>query len=63
MSGPNAEKIREELERLMREQVESLQRQTYLGITAEDSQQEKARLQRIRELSSDYLEALKTESP
>jgi succinate dehydrogenase/fumarate reductase flavoprotein subunit len=62
MSGPNAEKIREELERLMREQVESLQRQTYLGITPEELQQEKARLQRIRELSADYLEALTTES-
>jgi hypothetical protein len=63
MSGAKAEEIRGELERLMREQVESLQRQTYLGITEEELQLEKARLQRIRELSADYLEALKKTSP
>ena len=59
MNAADAEKIREELEALMREQVESLARQTYLGITEEEVAQERVRLQRIRELSADYLEALK----
>ena len=43
----------------MREQIESLARQTFLGITADELRGEKERLQRIREVSADFLEALK----
>jgi len=43
----------------MREQIESMKSQTFLGITPEDLLHEKERMQRIREASADYLEALK----
>jgi hypothetical protein len=59
MDGPSVEKLRDELERLMREHIESMKSQTFLGITAEDLRHEKERMQRIREVSADYLEALK----
>ncbi len=59
MDGPGIKEIRDELERLMREQLESLQEQTFLGISEEDLQKEKERLKRIRELSAEFLKALK----
>ncbi|MGA2389286.1 MAG: hypothetical protein ABSF97_10015 [Candidatus Sulfotelmatobacter sp.] len=59
MHGPTPKKIHEELARLMREQVESLANRTYLGITPEELNLERKRLQRIREVSADYLEVLK----
>ena len=59
MDRLSVEKLSLELERLMREQIESLARQTFLGITAEELLREKDRLQRIREVSADFLEALK----
>jgi hypothetical protein len=59
MDRPSPEKLRDELERLMREQIDSLASQTFLGITQDDMRQQKERLQRIREVSADYLEALK----
>jgi phage tail tape-measure protein len=59
MDGSNLEKLRDELSRLMREHIESMQERTFLGISPEDVQREKQRLQRIREVSADFLEALK----
>jgi hypothetical protein len=59
MDGPSVEQLRDELERLMREHIESTQKQTFLGITPEELLQEKERMQRIREVSADFLEALK----
>ena len=59
MDGSNLEKLRDELTRLMREHIESMQERTFLGISAEDVQREKQRLQRIREVSAEFLEALK----
>jgi hypothetical protein len=59
MDGPSVDKIRDELERLMKEHIESTQRRTFLGITPEEVLQEKARLERIREVSAEFLEALK----
>jgi hypothetical protein len=59
MDRPSVEKLSAELERLMREQIESLASQTFLGITSEELRREKERLQRIREVSADFLEALK----
>jgi hypothetical protein len=44
MDRPSVEKLSAELERLMREQIESLARQTFLGITAEELLREKERL-------------------
>jgi hypothetical protein len=63
MDRLSVEQLSEELERLMREQIESLARQTFLGITAEELAREKERLQRIREVSADFLEALKRIRP
>jgi hypothetical protein len=63
MDGPGIKEIRDELERLMREQIESLQEQTFLGISEKDLQTERERLRRIRELSAEFLEALKKIPP
>jgi hypothetical protein len=63
MDGQGIKEIRDELERLMREQIESLQEQTFLGISEKDLQKEKERLRRIRELSAEFLEALKKIPP
>ena len=63
MDGPSIEELRDELQRLMQEQIESLARQTFLGISPEEVRQEKKRLLRIREVSADFLEALKRMAP
>jgi hypothetical protein len=63
MDGPNVEELRDELERLMREHIDSMAKQTFLGISPEDLGQEKERMQRIREVSADFLEALKRLPP
>ena len=63
MDRPSVEKLSVELERLMREQIESLARQTFLGITSEELLREKERLQCIREVSADFLAALKRLPP
>ncbi|HWO39056.1 MAG TPA: hypothetical protein VNO32_60550 [Candidatus Acidoferrum sp.] len=59
MDGPSIEKLRDELTRLMREHIENMQKRTFLGVSPEDVQLEKQRLQRIREVSAEFLEALK----
>jgi hypothetical protein len=63
MDGANVEELRDELERLMREHIDSMAKQTFLGISPEDLRQEKERMQRIREVSADFLEALKRLPP
>jgi hypothetical protein len=63
MDRPGAKELGDELERLMREQIESLTKQTFLGINLEDLSREKLRLERIREVSADYLAALKETHP
>jgi hypothetical protein len=63
MDRPNVEELRDELERLMREHIDSMAKQTFLGISPEDLRQEKERMQRIREVSADFLEALKRLPP
>jgi hypothetical protein len=62
MDNRRLKQISDELERLMQEQVESLQRQTFLGITAEELSCERERLKQIREVSAEFLEALKKKS-
>ena len=44
MDGPNVEELRDELERLMREHIDSMAKQTFLGISPEDLRQEKERM-------------------
>ena len=63
MDGPNVEELRDELERLMRDHIDSMAKQTFLGISPEDLRQEKERMKRIREVSADFLEALKRLPP
>jgi hypothetical protein len=58
MDRPSVEQLSAELERLLREQIESL-RKTSLGISREELRRQKERLHRIREVSADYLAALK----
>jgi hypothetical protein len=62
MVRSNLKEISDDLERLMREQMESLQRQTFLGITEEEIDCERERLKHIREVSAEFLEALKKKS-
>ena len=51
--------ISEELERLMQEHMESLRRQTFLGISREELIRERERLKRIREVTAEFLQVLK----
>jgi hypothetical protein len=53
------QELRDELRRLMEEQVESLKAQTFGGISEEELRKEDDRLNRIREVSADLLLALK----
>jgi hypothetical protein len=59
MDGRSVKEIRDELERLMLEQVGSLNAQTFGGLSDEELREEDERLKRIRELSADYLSAVK----
>ena len=59
MDGRSTEEIRDELEEVMREQIESLQAQTFGGLSEEELREQQERLKRIRELSADYLSAVK----
>lgn len=60
MKDHSLQKIRDELDRLLREQLESLEAQTFGGISEELVEQDK-RLHRIREVSADFLSALKND--
>jgi hypothetical protein len=59
MSQRSANDLRRELDGLMREQVEGLKKQTFGGLQPEELQELEERLKRIRELSADYLAAMK----
>ena len=59
MDGRNLEEIRDELQRLMVKQVESLKAETFGGLSKEESREQDERLNRIREVSADYLSAVK----
>jgi len=59
MGNRSAKEISEELYRLMLEQMESLRKETFLGLTPKEVRRQQERLQRIREVSADFLAALK----
>ena len=63
MVGRSLNEIREELQRLMAEQMESLKAQTFGGASAEQLSEQDQRLKRIREVSADFLSALKNHLP
>jgi hypothetical protein len=59
MESRNAEELRDQLNRLLMEEIESLKKQTFGGLSPEELREQEVRLKRIRELSADYLAALK----
>ncbi|MGO8793623.1 MAG: hypothetical protein ACLQLC_02275 [Candidatus Sulfotelmatobacter sp.] len=63
MAGRSAEEIREELNRLLSEQIDSLKRQTFGGIEPAEMLEQEERLKRIREVSADYIAALRRMKP
>jgi DNA-binding MarR family transcriptional regulator len=63
MEVRGVKEIREELRRLMNEQAASLKKETFGGLSQEEIRQQDERLNRIRELSADYLAALKRNDP
>jgi hypothetical protein len=54
--------LREELRRLMEEQVDSLKAQTFGAISHKELRDQEERLKRIREVSADLLALLKENS-
>lgn len=63
MTDRTAKELREELNRLMKEQLEHIRNQTFTWLSQEEYRKEEARLERIREVSADYLNAVKTGLP
>jgi len=59
MDRRSAAVLRDELHRLMTEQMESLQKQTFTWLDEAELKQQEDRLKRIREVSADFLAALK----
>jgi hypothetical protein len=63
MDERSIKELQDELSRLMLEQIESLNKQTFVVLTPEELRQQVERLKRIRELSADFLAALKRNEP
>lgn len=63
MSGRTVEELREELTRLMREYIDSMSRETFVPLSQEEIRQQTDQMKRIREVSADYLAALKSNIP
>lgn len=63
MDERSVKELQEELARLMREQIDSLKKETFVGLSPEELRQEEERLKRIREVSADFLAALKRNGP
>jgi hypothetical protein len=60
--APFPARVSDELRQLMLEQIESLKKQTFGGLSREELSQQEARLKRIREVSADFFAALKRQS-
>lgn len=63
MTDRTAKELREELNRLMKEQLEHIRNQTFTWLSQEEYRKEEARLERIREVSADYLNAVRRGLP
>ena len=59
MAERSLEELRDELNRLMLEHIESVGNETFTGLNEEELRQREERLKRIREVSAGYLAALK----
>ncbi|HLZ40614.1 MAG TPA: hypothetical protein VKQ11_06625 [Candidatus Sulfotelmatobacter sp.] len=62
MERSTPSEIRDELQRLIQQQLESLRAQTFGGLSEEELREQDERLKRIRELTADYASALEDES-
>jgi hypothetical protein len=62
MNRRNVQELRDVLRRLMLEHIESLEKEMFGGLSKEDVRQQEERLRRIREVSADFLAALKREN-
>jgi hypothetical protein len=58
-NGTTIDRLRDELECLTKENIESIERQIFLGVSAGELGKHKERLERIREVSEAFVEALK----
>jgi hypothetical protein len=63
MAARTVEELGDELSRLMAEHVDHLKKRTFTWASEEEFQEQEARLRRIREVSADYLSALKRTRP
>jgi hypothetical protein len=59
MESRSAEDMRDELNRLTLEHIESLKTETFLGTSEKALLEREERLKRIRKVSADFLAALK----
>lgn len=59
MAERGIEEIRAELERLMLKQVDMLKKQAFVGLSEKELHEQRELLKRIREVSADYVAALK----
>lgn len=57
--GRVPQEIRDELQRLLAEQMENLKRHTFGGLSKDELDKEDELLHRIREVSAEYLAVLK----
>jgi hypothetical protein len=62
MTGSRSDELRDELNVLMAEHIESVKTQTFGGLDETGLRQQEQRLRKIREVAADYLAALKGES-
>jgi hypothetical protein len=59
MARQSEAEIRDELNHLMEELIESLKRQTFLGFDESEFHRQEEQIKRIREVSADFLAAMK----
>lgn len=59
MAGRSFRELRDELDCLLLEQTEALKKQTFGGLSQEELREEEDRLKRIREVSADFIAALR----
>ena len=63
MVGRSTKELHEELNGLLQEQIDSLRKETFVGLSPEELRRQEERLKRIREVSADFVAALKKYNP
>jgi hypothetical protein len=59
MRSRSLQELSDELNRLMLEHMESVKEETFVGLSEEGLRQQEERLKRIRQVSADFIAALK----